>query len=224
MAATPVPTRSATPAPTKTPTTAPTKTPTKAPTTAPTAKPSLAPTATPTGTTVSCTPKVNGATETVQATVTFYGWPDNSPPSNQIAYPVSGGYPTVHNVASGDGTYCNPSSMATEKSDLALFPIGTRIYISIIQKYFVLEDDCAHSGPAFGDGSNGCSLIWFDNWVGGSATDNPNAVVDCEDNLTPNGKQPVIVNPPNNLPVPLPGPIFTAVPGGKYTCNGKPVS
>jgi 3D (Asp-Asp-Asp) domain-containing protein len=173
---------------------------------------------------------VTGATNTVQATITFYGYPDNSPPSNQIEYPntpvTTGGsngtaYPTVHSVASGTGTYCDPTTFATEPADLLAFPIGTRIYIPFMQKYFVLEDGCLPSGPSIGSGSNGCYGIWFDVWVGGSAGDNANAVVNCENNLTPSGKSPVIVNPPNNLAVPAPGPIFTAAPGGLYICNGS---
>ncbi len=34
----------------------------------------------------------------VRATITFYGWPDNSPPGNKIAHPV------LHRHAGGDGT------------------------------------------------------------------------------------------------------------------------
>jgi hypothetical protein len=45
---------------------------------------------------------------TVQATITFYGWPDNSPPGNKIAHGI------IHKRAGGDGTYCNPTTFATE--------------------------------------------------------------------------------------------------------------
>jgi hypothetical protein len=162
---------------------------------------------------------VTGATSTVQATITFYGWPDNTPPSAQIEYPASG-YPTVHNAAGGTGTFCDPITFATEPADLTQFPIGTRLYYNFLQKYFVLEDGCLPSGPSFGGGSLGCYGIWFDTWVGGSAKDNPNAVVNCENGLTPNGLSAIVVNPPDTLPVPHPGPIFTAAPGGLYSCNG----
>ncbi|HTV72386.1 MAG TPA: hypothetical protein VME66_01590 [Candidatus Acidoferrales bacterium] len=222
LAPTPAPTKSAkaTPTPTAVPTKAPTKAPTTAPTKTPTNAPTAAPTATATGVAVSCTPSsVTGATKDVSATITFYGWPDNSPPSNQIEYPASS-YPTVHDVASGSGTYCDPTTFATEPADLTLVPIGTRIYVNFLQKYFVLEDGCLPSGPSFGGGSNGCYGIWFDLWVGGSAKDNGNAVVNCENSLTPNGTSTVVLNPPDNLPVPAPGPIFTAAPNGEYTCNG----
>ena len=48
---------------------------------------------------------------TVQATITFYGWPDNAPPGNKIAHGV------VHKHAGGDGTYCNPTTFATERAN-----------------------------------------------------------------------------------------------------------
>ena len=36
--------------------------------------------------------------------VTLYGWPDNSPPGNGIAFPANSGSPTIHNAAGGTGT------------------------------------------------------------------------------------------------------------------------
>jgi hypothetical protein len=50
--------------------------------------------------------------------VTLYGWPDNSPPGNAIAYPADEGYPTIHNVASGTGTYADPITYATDQAEL----------------------------------------------------------------------------------------------------------
>src|SRR5580693_6473343 len=47
----------------------------------------------------------------VTATVTFYGWPDNDPPGKAIAHPV------IHQRAGGDGTYCNPTTFATERAN-----------------------------------------------------------------------------------------------------------
>ena len=47
----------------------------------------------------------------VQATITFYGWPDNAPPGNKIAHPI------LHKHAGGDGTYCNPTTFATERAN-----------------------------------------------------------------------------------------------------------
>lgn len=77
----------------------------------------------------------------VRATITFYGWPDNDPPGKAIAHPV------VHQRAGGDGTYCNPTTFATEGANNKAIPYGTKIYVPILKQYFVREDDCAPSGP-----------------------------------------------------------------------------
>ncbi|MGH7434474.1 MAG: hypothetical protein ACRENE_02285, partial [Polyangiaceae bacterium] len=71
--------------------------------------------------------------------VTFYGWADNSPPGGAIAYPMNGGFPTLHDTAGGTGTYADPITFATDKSE---FPVGTRLYVPFIEKYVMMEDDC----------------------------------------------------------------------------------
>jgi predicted small lipoprotein YifL len=157
-----------------------------------------------------------GSPLTVKATITFYGWPDNSPPGNAIAHPV------IHRVASGDGTYCNPTTFATERSNDAAIPYGTKIYVPFLKQYFVREDLCAASGPPVGHGSNGCYKLWFDLWIGGTGSSNTNAVVNCEDALTPNAKVKVIVDPPAHLAVARPGPIYRNDPPPAGTCYGKP--
>jgi hypothetical protein len=152
---------------------------------------------------------------TKTATITFYGWPDNDPPGKAIAHPV------IHQQAGGDGTYCNPTTFATERSNNAAIPYGTKIYVPFLKQYFVREDDCAPSGPPVGSGNNGCYKLWFDLWIGGNGTSNTNAVVNCEDTLTPNAKVSVIVDPDENLPVALPGPIYRNKPAPAGTCYGK---
>ena len=71
--------------------------------------------------------------------VTLYGWPDNSPPGDAIAYPENEGYPTIHDVASGTGTYADPITYATDQAEL---PVGTIVYYSYLHRYFIMEDDC----------------------------------------------------------------------------------
>ena len=94
---------------------------------------------------VLCTMGLLASTSTAQASttrnflVTLYGWPDNSPPGNDIAYPENGGYPTIHNAAGGVGTYANPITYATDKSELA---VGTIVYYPYLHRYFIMEDDC----------------------------------------------------------------------------------
>ncbi|MBV8117340.1 MAG: hypothetical protein JO192_12625 [Candidatus Eremiobacteraeota bacterium] len=149
----------------------------------------------------SCYSGDNGTPYTTSATVTFYGWPDNSPPGAAIAHPV------IHSVAGGDGSYCNPTTFATEptSSENKKFPYGTRLYVPLVQKYFIREDDCTTSGPQ----GLGCSGTWFDLWIGGDANSNSNDVINCENSITPNGKVNVIVHPDSSEPVAWTGPIWS---------------
>jgi len=130
--------------------------------------------------------------------VTLYGWPDNSPPGDAIAYPQNEGYPTIHDVASGVGTYANPVTYATDQSELA---VGTIVYYPYLHRYFIMEDDCtacdedwSGQGPDGGPG-----LYHIDLWAngeGGNATDAEN----CEDDLT-QSSEAVIIDPPSTEPV-----------------------
>jgi hypothetical protein len=134
---------------------------------------------------------VSGATSTVQAKITFYGAPDNTP-SGYKQLGLSG------DALGGIGTYCDPTDFAAGTSEDATVPSDTRIYVPSIQKYFARNDGCA-----------GCSGLWFDLYVGGNqASDNPQDVINCEDSLTVGGEQQVILNPPPGEPVPSPGPIY----------------
>jgi Ricin-type beta-trefoil lectin domain len=130
--------------------------------------------------------------------VTLYGWPDNSPPGNAIAYPENDGYPTIHNVASGTGTYANPITYATDQSEL---PVGTIVYYPYLHRYFIMEDDCTECDEDWtGQGPDGGpNLYHIDLWINGQGG-NSNDVINCEDDLTQNSEQ-VIVNPPSTEPV-----------------------
>jgi hypothetical protein len=153
---------------------------------------------------------------TVQATITFYGWPDNTPPGDQIAHPV------IHKHAGGDGTYCNPTTFATERANNKTIPYGIKIYVPFIKQYFIREDLCASSGPKSGSGSQGCHKLWFDLWIGGTASSKAHAVIACERQLTPNGKVAVILWPKSGLPVANAGPIYTNAPPPNGSCDGTP--
>jgi hypothetical protein len=151
---------------------------------------------------------------TVQATITFYGWPDNSPPGNRIAHPI------IHKHAGGDGTYCNPTTFATERANDKTIPYGIKIYVPFIKQYFIREDLCAASGPKRGSGSHGCRKLWFDLWIGGTGQSNKHAVIECERKLTPNGKVEVILWPSGGLPVAHRGPIYRNAPPPDGSCDG----
>jgi hypothetical protein len=130
--------------------------------------------------------------------VTLYGWPDNSPPGNAIAYPQDEGYPTIHNVASGTGTYSDPITYATDQAEL---PVGTIVYYPYLHRYFIMEDDCTECDEDWtGQGPDGGpGLYHIDLWINGQ-NGNSNDVINCEDDLTQNSES-VIVDPPSTEPV-----------------------
>ena len=131
--------------------------------------------------------------------MTFYGWPDNSPPGGAIAYPKNGGFPTVHNTAGGSGTYADPITFATDQAEL---PVGTLLFAPVIEKYLVMEDDCAECDTDWSS-----SQKWhIDVWMNSNGTDNSNAVLDCEDQWT-QSTTVVEVNPPPGRPATAP-PLF----------------
>ena len=76
----------------------------------------------------------------VDAFITFFGWPDNSPSGNGIYFKKSQFPETVHEVAGGVGTYQDPVTFA---SDPDLYPAGTKIYLPYLKKYAIMEDVCA---------------------------------------------------------------------------------
>ncbi len=116
---------------------------------------------------------------------TSYGWLDNSPPGNAIAYPQ------IHSGAGGTGTYSDPVTFATDASELAP---GTRVYVAYLKKYFIMEDDCAECDTDWS--SSGKRHI--DLWAGGN-NNSGTALLNCEDSLTRSAS--VIVSPANNLTV-----------------------
>ena len=131
--------------------------------------------------------------------MTFYGWPDNSPPGGAIAYPKNGGFPTVHDAAGGTGTYDDPITFATDQAEL---PVGTRLFAPVIEKYLVMEDDCAECDTDWSS-----SQKWhIDVWMNSNGTDNSNAVLGCEDQWT-QSTTVVEVNPPPGRPATAP-PLF----------------
>jgi 3D (Asp-Asp-Asp) domain-containing protein len=142
--------------------------------------------------------------------MTFYGWPDNSPPSSAIAYPANGGFPTVHDAAGGTGTYADPITFATDKDE---FPVGTVLYAPAIDKYLVMEDDCAECDTDWSG-----SMKWhIDVWMNSNAAANANAVLACEDQWTQTSTV-VEVNPPPSRTITTP-PLFDT---STNTCRTTP--
>lgn len=113
--------------------------------------------------------------------VTYYGYPDNSPPGTAIQYP------DIHSGAGGTGTYADPLTFATSPKEYAP---GTILYVPYISKYVVMEDSCAE---CISDWSNGKSHI--DIWMVSNANFKQQ-VLACEDKYTKNNVA-VITNPPS---------------------------
>jgi hypothetical protein len=127
--------------------------------------------------------------ERTRVQITFYGSYDNDPPgSTGIAHPV------LHQKAGGTGTYNDPLTFASPAGEGA-YAWGTRIYVPLVQKYFIREDECAESWTA----PEGCGPVTHVDLYMGNPSNRPD-VVDCEEALTPNGKGTIILNPPSNLP------------------------
>jgi hypothetical protein len=116
--------------------------------------------------------------------VTLYGALDNDPPGSAAI-----AYPQIHSQAGGTGTYGDPVTFATNRSELAP---GTRVYYSYLKKYFIMEDDCAQCDSDWNSGKK----RHIDLWAGNSTN---SGILDCEDELTRSGS--VIVNPASTLAV-----------------------
>ena len=145
----------------------------------------------------STTDAISGRMQSVY--MTFYGWPDNSPPGGAIAYPQNGGFPTVHNLAGGSGSYADPITFATDQAEL---PVGTLLFVPVIEKYVVMEDDCAECDTDWSS-----SQKWhIDVWMNSDGVADWDAVLGCEDQWT-KSTTVVEINPPPGRPATAP-PLF----------------
>ena len=124
--------------------------------------------------------------DSVTLLITFYGFPDNSPPGTDISNPQ------IHDQAGGTGTFDDPETFATDVNE---FAPGTIIYVPFLQKYFIMEDTCTECTQDFNNGK-----MHVDLWVGGTADDDAQAIIDCEDSLTQDAGD-IIVDPDSGLDV-----------------------
>lgn len=132
--------------------------------------------------------------------LTGYTWWDNTPPgSAEIARPV------LRQRAGGTGTWKNPITIAVghriENGRQTLdFPAGTRFYLPRLRKYAIVEDVCGDgASPQDGPCHTGYKgYPWLDIWIGGKSA-GAEASDACARRIT--AVQPVILDPPNNLPV-----------------------
>lgn len=132
---------------------------------------------------------------TLSVEITFYGAYDNDPPGSRD---ISNG--VIHSQAGGVGSYAGPLTFASPSGSGA-YPVGARIYVPFLQKYFIREDVCATSWTA----PNGCGAVSHVDLYMGNPSDSQK-VIGCEEALTPNGNATIILNPASNLaydPTPL---------------------
>ena len=67
--------------------------------------------------------------------ITFFGYPDDSPPGASLAFTQCG-----HSLAGGTGPYDDPISFATATN--GEFTICDVVYLPWVRKYAHYEDDC----------------------------------------------------------------------------------
>ncbi|ODV00119.1 MAG: hypothetical protein ABT15_30405 [Pseudonocardia sp. SCN 73-27] len=126
--------------------------------------------------------------------ITFYSAYDNDPPgSRAIAYPNA-----RHSQAGGTGTFADPLTLASDPREIA---VGTVVYVPLVKKYFVMEDDCAECISDWG-GSKVPHLDLF------MPNGNDDSVTACQEQLTPAGRVTVELNPPAGRAVSS-GPLYS---------------
>ena len=74
--------------------------------------------------------------------ITFFGYPDNSPPGAGIAWTDCG-----HSLAGGTGSYDDPITFATAPD--GDFQVCDIVYLPYLRKYARYEDDCEQCSKSF---------------------------------------------------------------------------
>ncbi|KAI9662234.1 MAG: hypothetical protein M1821_008400 [Bathelium mastoideum] len=132
--------------------------------------------------------------------LTFFGWPDNTPPSANAAYNCGRGY-----VSGGSGTHDDPVTIATAEGELKICDV---VYIPYLKKYGVFNGKCQQCMTDWQQGQK-----HFDIWTGSSQEGGNQDQIECERQLTPGDLQTVIRYPPKDLDV---------NPGPTYDMNSQP--
>lgn len=131
----------------------------------------------------------------IYVSMTSFGFNDNDNGCGQyststIAYPQNGGNPTLHNVGTeGAGTYDDPITFAADVPygiNNNTFPPGSRIYVPFLEKYFILEDQCATCGDVTPQASPASNVPQYhiDLWMGPSSASDSTALNNCEASIT----------------------------------------
>jgi hypothetical protein len=134
-------------------------------------------------------PPTGSPARDLTAYVTGYDYWDNTPPGSPI---ISN--PVIHTVASGTGTWQDPTTVAVGHSiingqDILDWPAGTRFYIPNLRRYFIVEDTCGDGPDPQDEPCHDLSTAppgaqtWLDVWVDGSQM-SQSAANNCEDKIT----------------------------------------
>jgi hypothetical protein len=126
------------------------------------------------------------------AEVSFYGWDDNTPPGNMIAYP-KGCYPTQHDSAGGTGTYADPVTMATSPSEIG---IGSFVYVPFLKRYVVMEDYSMQCDTEWETTGTWHILVWMNS----NGTETASALTACETKWA-EAAATIVIDPPDGLEV-----------------------
>jgi hypothetical protein len=147
--------------------------------------------------------------------LTFYGFPDNTPPGAGIECNLfsrvdcdacNAGDPANATTtaaaacgprgekAGGTGTYDDPLTMASAARWFCRLEV---VYLPYLQKYLRYEDYCAQCEADAAAGR----AVHVDVWTGSAARTGGRLQIACENALTPAGMQAIVRNPAPDLPV-----------------------
>lgn len=150
-------------------------------------------------------------TTTRMVWITFYAARDNDPAgSRDIAYP---GPAPRHAQATADiGSFDHPITLA---SDQRWLPVGTRVYVASLHKYYVMEDQCVECEADFSHGFHHVDLYMSDSVQPGVIAAEDQATKDQAENSL------IAVNPPPNWPVDA-TPLYTDSGGSAWPTHHYP--
>jgi 3D (Asp-Asp-Asp) domain-containing protein len=152
------------------------------------------------------TPPAVPTLELTDQFITFYGFNDNDPAGRAIAYPNTRNSTTIHRQAGGIGTYNDPITFASDPTE---WPIGTRVYLPYLQKYFIMEDYCAGCVENWSSGRNHIDL-WME-----SNGNFSSELIKCQYSWT-RATEVTEINPPPGRTV-NPAPLFDSTNGSCLT-------
>lgn len=135
--------------------------------------------------------------------ITGYTFHNNDPANSRaLAHSTEWNDKALHTESGGTGTWEDPTTVATTPGT---WEVGTRFYIPHLDRYFIMENDCATCGDRD---------PWLDVWIGGDEQDSAAATYACAEQIT--GDFEFIVGPEPDYPV-VAGPLYDSATDTCYT-------